>query len=121
MQEETASLRAAQKSGSSADSYKTPPPRVSAPTPTRSTAPEPKRPPVPPRSLCPSSPNKPPETEGAKLARLRRLCEVKPSGRCSVPTEVHERWLKGGKSEREAMVEEFERANWSKDPVHVKI
>ena len=120
MQEEMVALRSAQKSGSSGDSFKTPPPRVSGPTPKRSPIPEPKRPPVPPRNLTVASPQKPPTTEGAKQMRLRRLCEIKPSGRCAVPPEVHERWLKGGKSEREAMVEEFERAHWSKDPVHVK-
>jgi len=57
----------------------------------------------------------PPKSEGGKLARLRRLCEVKPSGRCAVPQEVHQRWKKADKNEREAMVEEFEKANWPKD------
>ena len=101
-------------SASSVDSFQTPPPKVAAPSPKKPM--EPSKPPRPPAGLTATDSQPAPATEGAKLMRLRRLCEVKPSGRCAVPTEVHERWKKGGKAEREAMVEEFERANWSKDP-----
>ncbi|CAK9002243.1 unnamed protein product [Durusdinium trenchii] len=31
-------------------------------------------------------------------ARLRRLCEVKASGKCNVPPAIHQAWIKGGKS-----------------------
>ncbi len=41
---------------------------------------------------------------------------MKPSGKCAAGQEVHERWKKADKSEREAMVEELEKAHWCKDP-----
>ena len=31
-------------------------------------------------------------------ARLRRLCETKPSGKCNVPDSIHKAWKAGGKS-----------------------
>lgn len=34
--------------------------------------------------------------EDAVAARLRRVCEKKPSGRCHVPPEIHELWKQGG-------------------------
>ena len=103
-------------SSSSRSTYCTPPPRVAAPSPKgKGQAAEPKAPPKPPKGVEPVEIPPAPQTEGAKLARLRRLCEMKPSGKCSVPPEVHQRWKAGDKSEREAMVEEFEKANWAKD------
>lgn len=56
-----------------------------------------------------------PATIEAKRARLRRLCEMKPSGKIKVPAEVHERWKTCTSAERDAMVEEFENADWNKD------
>lgn len=43
-------------------------------------------------------------------ARLRRLCEKKPSGRCKVSQSIHEQWAAGGKQRDElrALLEEFE-------------
>ena len=35
-------------------------------------------------------------SEGAKMLRLRRLCERKPSGRLNVPLHIHEQWKQGG-------------------------
>ena len=55
-----------------------------------------------------------PSSEAAKNNRLRRLCEVKPSGRCHVPEEVHLRWKKGG-AERMALPDEIENCGWDKD------
>lgn len=55
-----------------------------------------------------------PQTEGARLNRLRRLCERKPSGRLLVPESIHLKWKNGG-SDREALMDELERAGWSKD------
>ena len=77
----------------------------------------PGKPPRPPSQQVVSAAQAPPppKTEGAKLARLRRICELKPSGKCAAGLEVHERWKKADKAEREAMVEELEKANWSKD------
>ena len=34
-----------------------------------------------------------------------------------VPTAVHERWKNGSKEDKEAMIEELEKVNWSKDLV----
>ena len=41
-------------------------------------------------------------------ARLRRLCEKKPSGRLNVPQEVHEQWLQvgGPRDELRALLEQ---------------
>ena len=90
-------------SGSGRDPYKTPPPKVNAPTPSK------------PSQVHPPADRPPPQTEGAKMNRLRRLCEKKPSGKCNVPDALHERWRKATKEEKGAMVEELEAANWSKD------
>ena len=56
-----------------------------------------------------------PASEAAKRARLRRLCERKPSGRIFVPEEVHTKWKNANSDERDAMVEVLEANNWSKD------
>ena len=98
MREELEALRGQRTSSSSRAPFQTPPPRVAAPSPAKSLAGSPGKPPRPP-----------------KRARLRRLCEIKPRGKCAVPTEVHNRWKNGDKTEREAMVEEFEKANWAKE------
>lgn len=50
----------------------------------------------------------------AKEARLRRLCEQKPSGKIKVPLEIHEMWKKGGVS-REELLGMLEDAGWDKD------
>lgn len=103
-------------SSSSKSKYETPPPKISAPSPVK--APQhPSKPPKPPAGVTAASANAqpPPETEGAKLARLRRVCEVKPSGKCAAGTELHNRWKNGDKAEREALVELFEKVNWDKD------
>lgn len=124
MMEEMALLRSSAKgSSSSGSTYQTPPPKVAAPSPspkdkskTQNAVP-PGKPPKPPSQqvVAAAQAPPPPKSEGAKLARLRRICEMKPSGRCAAGLEVHERWKKADKSEREAMVEELEKANWSKD------
>lgn len=54
-------------------------------------------------------------SEQAKLARLRRLCERKPSGKIHVPEEVHTRWKQATGAERLEMVGELEKADWCKD------
>jgi len=91
------------------DTHKTPPPTVKAPTPT------PKR--HVQVEVHPPADRPPPQTEGAKMNRLRRLCERKPSGKCNVPDALHERWRKATKEEKEEMVDELEKANWSKDTI----
>ena len=54
-------------------------------------------------------------SEGAKLGRLRRLCERKPSGRLNVPAHVHEQWKQGGHP-RQQLLEMLENAGFEKDP-----
>ena len=84
--------------------YQTPPPKIAAPSPAKAASSK-----VPP-------PERPaPVTEGAKLNRLRRMCEKKPSGRCNVPDAIHQRWKESTKEQKEAMIEELEKANWSKE------
>lgn len=39
----------------------------------------------------------------------------KPSGKCSVPEAVHLQWKNASKVEREHMIDELEKAGWSKD------
>ena len=53
-------------------------------------------------------------SQAAKEQRLRRMCEVKPSGKCHVPTEIHELWKKGGHG-RDQLLEILEASNWEKD------
>ena len=55
-----------------------------------------------------------PSTEGAADARLRRLCERKPSGKCHVTEEVHQQWLRGGAS-RKKLLKELESVDFNKD------
>lgn len=103
------------KKAPSKSAYQTPPPKVAAPSPARCDAQHPPPLPPAPKGLEPADAQPPPASEGAKLGRLRRLCDRKPSGKLAVPESVHLRWKQGDKHEREAMVEEFERANWSKE------
>lgn len=91
----------------------TPPPRVAAPSP--STTPGPSHGGKKHGQPQPPAERPAPATEGARMNRLRRLCEMKPSGRCNVPLAIHERWAKSTKDEKEAMIDELEKANWSKD------
>lgn len=53
-------------------------------------------------------------SEAAKNNRLRRVCEKKPSGRCHVSSEIHDRWLQGG-SVRLALRDQLEACDWDKD------
>ncbi|CAL1161150.1 unnamed protein product [Cladocopium goreaui] len=77
------------------------------------TLPKPKNPPKPVEVSEPGLPA--PASEAAKRARLRRLCERKPSGRIFVPEEVHSKWKNASSDERDAMVEILEANNWSKE------
>ena len=107
MQAELDKVKSNPVKGGKSHAYQTPPPKVAAPSPIK--------PPVEPtpttkaKTVVPPPDGRPaPATEGAKLNRLRRLCEKKPSGRCNVPEGVHERWRSGSREEREAMIQELE-------------
>ena len=43
-------------------------------------------------------------------ARLRRLCEKKPSGKLNVPQSIHDQWMAGGRQRDElrALLEQFD-------------
>lgn len=56
-----------------------------------------------------------PESKAAKDARLRRMCERKPSGRLQVPEEVHNRWKTGSREERDEMIDQLDAVEWQKD------
>ena len=47
-------------------------------------------------------------------ARLRRLCERKPTGRLQVPAVVHEQWKKGG-ADRDELRVLLEKSDFQKD------
>ena len=113
MNEEMALLRQSlEKKSPSSSSYATPPPRVAAPSPKD----KPVKPVKPAKEVVPPPDNPaPPPSEGARMNRLRRLCERKPSGKLLVPESIHLKWKNGGK-DREALIDELERAGWSKDP-----
>ncbi len=117
MQAEMAAMKKGR--GLSKSELATPPPKVAAPSPKTTPAPSAAKVGKPPTaskvSVEPSAERPAPTTEGARMNRLRRLCEVKPSGKCNVPLPIHERWKKASKEEREAMIDELEAANWSKD------
>lgn len=123
MQHQMAEMMRSQSKGSTV----TPPPKIRAPSPQKppevpdspttseskpaaTKKPESKR----GKEIIPPPEKPAPATEAAKLNRLRRLCEKKPSGRCNVPPEVHDRW-KNHIDQRAAVIEELDRCNWSKD------
>ena len=56
-----------------------------------------------------------PETEAARQARLRRVCERKPSGRLNVPESIHLRWKNGSRQDREDLLDTLESCQWDKD------
>ncbi|CAJ1373970.1 unnamed protein product [Effrenium voratum] len=60
-----------------------------------------------------------PKTEAAREARLRRVCERKPTGRCHVPPDIHEMWASGGSVKRKEMARMLEESGWDKDCNHV--
>lgn len=53
-------------------------------------------------------------SHAAKLGRLRRLCEMKPSGVCKVPEAIHKKWAAKGHS-REELLQVLEDLNWDGD------
>lgn len=77
--------------------------------------------PKPPKKTVTPAPGEgpPPETEAAKMARLRRICERKPSGKIYCDASLHEQWKNGTKEDREALVEILERCNWQKAFLYV--
>ena len=60
-----------------------------------------------------------PSSEGlsqeAKMAKLRRVCEKKPSGKCKVPEEVHLKWKNNNGDDRKELLQLLESSDWDKD------
>lgn len=100
----------------------TPAPKHPAPSPASSTTSAPKA--APKGKPAASEPASDSESDGggepaelsygAKMGRLRRLCERKTSGKLNVPEEIHQRWAQKGRS-RDELLEEFENCNFNKD------
>lgn len=53
-----------------------------------------------------------PRTPAAKSARLRRVCELKPSGKIKCPEWLHEQWK--NTANRPQLTTQLESANWDK-------
>ena len=92
---------------------KTPPATHPGPSPA-SSAKAPPRKAVPARDEPEASDSGEELSHAAKLARLRRLCEMKPSGTCKVPESVHKKWAAKGHS-REELLQVLEDLNWDGD------
>lgn len=54
-------------------------------------------------------------SEAARMARLRRVCEKKPSGKLHVPEEIHQKWLANSGKDREELLDALKQCNWDKD------
>ena len=49
-----------------------------------------------------------------KMARLRRMCEIKKNGKCNVPAHLHKQWA--ANVDREEMLATLESCDWDRDP-----
>ena len=56
-----------------------------------------------------------PVSEAAKQARLRRVCERKPSGRIKVPEEIHQKWRTGSRADRDELMDVLEACDFDQD------
>jgi hypothetical protein len=56
----------------------------------------------------------------AKMAKLRRVCEKKPSGKVKVPEEVHLKWKQNKGDDRAELLKALEDSNWDKEHVRVQ-
>ena len=99
----------------------TPPARRAAPTPSTSTSEssgKPKEPKVVKKKVPQTDDGSDGEdnpSEEARLHRLRRVCERKPSGRLNVPEHIHLQWLQGDRTTRLKMLDVLETASWNKN------
>ncbi|CAL1140564.1 unnamed protein product [Cladocopium goreaui] len=57
----------------------------------------------------------------AKMAKLRRVCEKKPSGKVKVPEEVHLKWKQNNGDDRAELLKALEDSNWDKDTFVAKV
>lgn len=54
-------------------------------------------------------------SEAARNARLRRMCERKPSGKLLVPEEIHQKWKNNCGRDRDDLLDALEACDWDKD------
>ena len=54
-------------------------------------------------------------SEAARNARLRRVCERKPSGKLLVPEDIHLKWKNNCGRDRDDLLEALESCEWDKD------
>lgn len=54
-------------------------------------------------------------SEAARSARLRRVCERKPSGKLLVPEDIHLKWKNNCGRDRDDLLEALESCDWDKD------
>lgn len=67
---------------------------------------------------APPKPNSGELSDAAKMAKLRRVCEKKPSGKVKVPAEIHAKWLANQGDDRKELLQMLESAGWDKDWAH---
>ena len=112
MAKEMEKAKKAQNRSPTTSSTATPSPKIPGPSPASA------KPRASPKAAA--DPDGPPPdsdeemTYGAKLGRLRRLCERKPSGKLNVPLEVHEKWAQKGRA-RDELLEQLEACDWNPD------
>ena len=58
-------------------------------------------------------------SQEAKMAKLRRVCEKKPSGKVKVPEEIHQKWKQNNGADRAELLKALEESNWDKEHVRV--
>ena len=54
-------------------------------------------------------------SEAARNARLRRVCERKPSGKLLVPEDIHLKWKNNCGRDRDDLLDALESCQWDKD------
>ena len=60
-------------------------------------------------------------SQEAKMAKLRRVCEKKPSGKVKVPEEIHMKWKQNNGDDRAELLKALEDSNWDKEHVRVQL
>lgn len=64
---------------------------------------------------APAAPSGEGLSQEAKMAKLRRMCEKKPSGKCKVPEDIHLKWKNNNGDDRKDLLELLETSDWEKD------
>ncbi|CAL1165907.1 unnamed protein product [Cladocopium goreaui] len=70
---------------------------------------------------APAAPSGEGLSQEAKMAKLRRVCEKKPSGKCKVPEDIHLKWKNNNGDDRKDLLELLETSDWDKDTFVAKV